>query len=67
MSYGQQQRLKTLCQNSRKPAGIREPKWDNLSRRYLATLDEIDIEILREALGLEFFRAMTLGKDELVQ
>ena len=67
LSHGQQQRLKMLCQNSRKPMGIRDPKWDDLSRGYLASLDEIDIDILREALGREFLLAMTPSQDELEQ
>ena len=67
LSYGQRQRLRTLCQNSRKPAGIREPKWDDLSHGYLSILDEIDIDILREALGQEFLLAMTPSQDELKQ
>lgn len=67
LSHAQQQRLKTVCQNSRKPVGIRDPKWDDLSHGYLASLDEIDVEILREALGREFLLAMTPSQDELEQ
>lgn len=67
LSYGQQQRIKTLCQNNRKPVGIPQPRWDDLEHGYLVTLNEIDIEILGEALGLEFFRAMTPSRDELEQ
>jgi len=67
LSFGQQQRIKTLCQNNRKPVGIPQPKWDDLEHGYLATLDKIDIEILGEALGLEFLRAMTPSQVELKQ
>ena len=67
LTYGQQQRLKTLCQIKRRPAGIAHPRWDDLLHGYLATLDEIDLVILREALGPEFFLAMMASQDELEQ
>ena len=65
LTYGQQQRLKTLCQNNRRPAGISHPRWNDLRHGYLATLNEIDLVILREALGPEFFLAMMASRNEL--
>ncbi len=67
LSFAQQQRLQTVCQNNRKPIGIPQPRWDDLLHGYLTALNEIDLEILREALGSEFFRAMKRSQDELEQ
>ena len=67
LTLRQQQRLQTLCQNKRMPEGYSRLRWVQLRQGYLATLDEIDLEILWEALGSEFFRAMTRSQDELEQ
>ena len=65
LSFGQQQRLKTLCQNNRRPLGIPQPRWDDLLEGYLTTLNEIDLAALMEAMGSEFSRAMKRSQDEL--
>ncbi len=65
LSFGQQQRLKTLCQNKRRPPGIPPPRWDDLLEGYLTTLNEIDLAVLMEAMGSEFSRAMKRSQDEL--
>jgi len=65
LSLGQQQRLKTLCQNKRRPPGIPEPRWDDLLEGYLTTLNEIDLVVLVEAMGSEFSWVMKRSKDEL--
>ena len=67
LSVGQQQCLQTLCQNNRKPMGIPQPRWDDLLRGYLAILNEIELVVLVEAMGSEFFRAMKRSEDELKQ
>ncbi|MCH8876249.1 MAG: hypothetical protein IIA89_05440 [Chloroflexi bacterium] len=66
LSFGQQQRLKTLCQNNRRPLGIPQPRWDDLLEGYLTTLNEIDLVVLMEAMGSKFSRAMKRSQDELM-
>ena len=53
--------------NNRKPMGIPQPRWDDLLRGYLAILNEIELVVLVEAMGSEFFRAMKRSEDELKQ
>ena len=67
LSFGQQQRLQTLCQYTRRPMGISQPRWDDLLHGYLTTLNEIDLVILVEEMGSRFFRAMARNQDELEQ
>ena len=67
LSFGQQQRMQTLCQKNRKPRGFPQLKWDDLLQGNLATLDEIDLVILVEAIGSEVSRAMKRGQVELEQ
>lgn len=66
LSFGQQQRLQTLCKYTRRPMGISQPRWDDLLHGYLTTLNEIDLVVLMEAMGLEFSRAMKRSQDELM-
>ena len=67
LSFGQQQRLQTICQNNRKPTGISKPTWHDLLHGYLVTLEGIDLVILWQAMGLDFSRAMKRSQDELKQ
>lgn len=67
LSFGQQQRLKTICQHNRKPMSISQPTWDDLLHGYLVTLEGIDLVILWEAIGLDFSRAMKRSQDKLEQ
>ncbi len=67
LSFGQRQRLQTLCQNNRKPMGISQARTDDLLQTYLTTLNEIELVVLVEAMGSEFFRAMKRSQDALEQ
>ena len=67
LNFSQQKRLKTICQQNRKPIGISEPTWDDLLHGYLVTLEGIDLVILWQAMGPDFSGAMKRSQDELEQ